>query len=136
MCHIVIIITFILCHYKLMELPHDATYYKPAKNGGQTLVTSDGHEFAKVKDDGKRIHYFCQMKVKSLCKVTAAVLKSANQVIQVMGEHTHDMDLVGKVAETMEPAAIQAADLDPDRPTKDSHGAASQPSHWMFLTSW
>ena len=36
-----------------MELPAPATY-KEAKNGGKILLTSDGHEFSKNKDDGKK----------------------------------------------------------------------------------
>ena len=91
-----------------MELPAQATY-KEAKNGGKILLTSDGHEFSKNKDDREKIHYVCRQKIRHGCKVTAAICKETDQIVRVNGEHTHDTDILNKIAMNMEDEAVKAA---------------------------
>lgn len=96
-----------------MELPIQAVY-KSAKNGGQTLLTPDGYEFAKGKDAGTRIHFFCRGKTRFGCKVTAAVVPAKSEtdtdmLVRVTGEHTHDNDIAKKTARDKENEAISAA---------------------------
>ena len=100
-----------------MDLPAPATY-KDAKNGGKILLTSDGHEFSKNKDDGKKIHYVCRHKIRHGCKVTAAVSKETDQIVRVTGDHTHDTDILNKIAKTMEDDAVKAAATVPTVPPR------------------
>ena len=101
-----------------MDCPIPAVF-KEAKNGGKILLTGDGHEFSKNKDDGKKIHYVCRQKNRHGCKVTAAVCKITETVVRINGEHTHDTDILNKMAKHMENEAVKAAATVPTVPPRN-----------------
>ena len=96
-----------------MNLPF-AAQFKPAKQGGQILVTPDNHEFKKSRPaQGKKLFMKCRMHHKYGCKATAAVDLEENMVVRLSGEHNHDTDITIKKVKEMEKQAVEEAARNP-----------------------
>ena len=64
-----------------MNLPF-LGHYKDAKQGGNLLMTPDGHGFRRQRaPQGNKCHYVCCMETKYSSKVTPAVQIDTNMVV-------------------------------------------------------
>ena len=87
--------------------------FLPAKQNGQILLSPDGYQFRKGSQDKHNLYFICRNKLKYKCPATASVAKQGMILTNLRGTHSHDTEIMKKIAQKAVEEAIEDAKKNP-----------------------
>lgn len=77
-----------------VALPVPARWVTGRQKGSRVLVDPYNTRMRKKHEDKNNVYFWCSRRTDLDCRVTVAVKKSSDEIIQHSGEHNHDSDLM------------------------------------------